>query len=75
MAVVKGSKQTQMVVVPHMPLRGLLLTLGTLFVAVIFAAGGIRRARCTRRSTAGSTTMVQNTSPARTRASASTSAT
>ncbi|MFL2840749.1 MAG: DUF6776 family protein [Pseudohongiellaceae bacterium] len=41
MAVVKGSKQTQMVVVPHMPLRGLLLTLGTLFVAVIFAAGGI----------------------------------
>ncbi|PCJ42808.1 MAG: hypothetical protein COA71_04720 [SAR86 cluster bacterium] len=41
MAVVKGSKQIKMVVVPHRPMRGLLLTLGALFVTVILTTGGI----------------------------------
>lgn len=41
MAVVKGSKQIKMVVVPHRPWRSLLLTLGTLVVAVILTGAGI----------------------------------
>ncbi len=41
MAVVKGSKQIKMVVVPHRPLRSLLLTLGALFAAVILTGVGI----------------------------------
>jgi len=41
MAVVKGSKQIQMVVVPHRPWRSISLSLGAFFVAVILAVAGI----------------------------------
>lgn len=41
MAVVKGSKQVQMVVVPHRPWRGLLLSLCALFIAIILAVAGV----------------------------------
>jgi len=41
MAVVKGSKQIKMVVVPHRPWRNLLLTLAGLIVAVILTGAGV----------------------------------
>jgi len=41
MAVVKGSKQIKMVVVPHSPLRSLFLTLGGLIVTVTLTGVGI----------------------------------
>lgn len=41
MAVVKGSKQIKMVVVPHKPMRNLILSLSAFFVAVILTAAGI----------------------------------
>jgi len=41
MAVVKGSKQIKMVVVPHRPCRNLLLTLAGLIVAVILTGAGV----------------------------------
>ena len=41
MAVVKGSKQIQMVVVPHRPWRSISLTLGAFCVAVFLAVAGI----------------------------------
>jgi len=41
MAVVKGSKQIKMVVVPHRRWRNLLLTLAGLIVAVILTGAGV----------------------------------
>jgi len=41
MAVVKGSKQIKMMVVPHRPWRNLLLTLAGLIVAVILTGAGV----------------------------------
>ncbi len=39
MAVVKGSKQIKMVVVPHRPLRSIMLVSGILFVVLVIGLG------------------------------------
>lgn len=41
MAVVKGSKQIKMVVVPHKPMRKVILILSTLFMAVFLSSAGV----------------------------------
>jgi hypothetical protein len=41
MAVVKGSKQIKMVVVPHKPMRKIMLMLGALFMAALLTIAGI----------------------------------
>ncbi len=41
MAVVKGSKQIKMIVVPYKPQRNLILVLTALFIAVFLTSAGI----------------------------------
>jgi len=41
MAVVKGSKQIKMIVVPHKPMRNFILSLSAILIAVFLAAAGV----------------------------------